>query len=192
MPKTDTTNDMLIELAKRESPSVDEYMSMIVLDRTMGDVVKIRESACDARGFTVNSMIFNAVFEMDVDLIKTIATRVDGTVPNEGQRSGYANLLGDAIEDVLTYTSKDMMTVTPDDPPIIAMATVLVYVATKQAGTNYMARKERNLASQMILERTGGRKVAPTRPALETKYVEPEWLGAPEGKDGKREEDNRA
>lgn len=176
-----TTKDTLTALTKVETPSIDEYMSRVVLDRTMGDVVKIRETACDARGYTVNSMIFNAVFEMDVDLIKTIATRVDGTVPDENSRSGYANLLGDAIEDVLSYSSKDMMTVVPSDPPIIAMAKVLVYVATKQAGTNYMARKERNLASQMILERTGGRKVAPTRLALETKYVEPEWMGLPDG-----------
>ena len=172
---------MQTEIIKLEYPSVDEYMSRVVLERTMGDVVKMRECANDARSFTVNSMIFNAVFEMDVDLIKTITTRVDGTVPNEGERGGYANLLGDAIEDVLSYTSKDMITITPEDPPIIAMAKVLVYVSTKQAGTNYMARKERNLASQMILERTGGRKVSPTRPALETKYVEPDWMGVQEG-----------
>lgn len=160
---------------------MDEYMTRVVLDHTMGDVVKNRESANTARAYAVNSMIFNAVFEMDVDLIKTIATRVDGTVPDENKRSGYANLLGDAIEDVLSYTSKDMVTITPEDPPIIAMAKVLVHVATKQAGTNYMARKERNLASQMILERTGGRKVAPTKPQLETKYVEPQWMELPSG-----------
>lgn len=168
-------------LAKLEPPTVDEYLSRVVLEHTMGDIVKHREHSKTARDFAVNSMVFNAVFEMDVDLIKTIATRVDGTVPNEGQRSGYANLLGDAIEDVLSYESREMITVTPQDPPIIAMAKVLVYVATKQAGTNYMARKERNLASSMILERTGGRKTAPTKPALETKYVEPDWMGLPEG-----------
>lgn len=147
----------------------------------MGDVVRARDDPNQVKAFAVNSMVFNAVFEMDVDLIKTIATRVDGTVPEEGKREGFANILGDAIEDVLSYDRGEMMRIVPEDPPVIAMAKVLVFVATQPAGNNYAKRKERNLASQMILERTGGRKVQPTRPQLETTYVEPDWMGLPNG-----------
>jgi hypothetical protein len=126
-------------------------------------------------------MVYNAVFEMDVDLIRTIALRIDGTVPEEDKRDGFANLLGDAIEDVLSYTQADQLRVTPQDQPVIAMAKALVFVGTQPCGSNYAKRKERNLAAQMILERTGGRKVQPTRLQVETKYVEPEWMKLGDG-----------
>lgn len=161
--------------------SVDEYLSSVVIDKTMQDVVKNRETANNAKAYTINGLIFNAVFELDVELIKTLTTRVDGTVPEEGKREGCANLLGDAIEDVLSYDDREMLKVLPSDPPIIAMAKVLVYVSTQPAGNNMARRRERNLAAQIILERTGGRKVQPTKPLLETKYVEPEWMGLPDG-----------
>lgn len=169
-----------IELTNHDS-SIDEYLSRVCIDKTMQDVVKNRESAPNAKVYTINGMIFNAVFELDVDLIKTIVMRIDGTVPEEGKREGFANILGDAIEDVLSYDSKEMLKVVPSDPPVIAMAKVLIYVATQPAGNNFAKRKERNLASQMILERTGGRKVQPAKPLLETAYVEPDWMGLPNG-----------
>ena len=161
--------------------TIDHYLTSVALDRTMGDVCRLREHATNARAYTINSMIFNAVFELDVELIKTLSLRIDGTVPEEGKRMGYANILGDAIEDVLAYDKSVQLRVLPEDKPIIAMAKVLVCVATQPAGSNMARRKERNLAASMILERTGGRKVQPTRPLIETKYVEPEWM---------KEEDN--
>lgn len=165
--------------------SLDNYLTRACLEFTMGDVVKARENpSYNVKSHTVASMIFNAVFEMDVDLIKTIGLRVDGTVPEENKRGGYANILGDAIEDVLSYDHKDQLYVSASDTVVIAMAKVLVYVATQPAGTNYAKRKERNLAASMVLERTGGRKVQPTKPLIDVKYVEPEWMGLPGGKDG--------
>lgn len=161
--------------------TLDQYMTMVCLDRTMGDVVKARGMANNARQFAVNSMIFNAVFEWDVDLIRTIALRIDGTVPAEDDRDSYANILGDAIDDVLSYPMDERLNIQEDDPPVIAMAKALVYVASQPAGTNYAKRKERNLAAQMILERTGGRKIGPTRPQIETVYEDPEWMQLPQG-----------
>lgn len=186
--RQDTTSDTTKEsqgLIKYGSydTTLDEYMARVCLDRTMGDVVHSREVATNAKQYTVASMIFNAVFEMDVDLIRTIALRIDGTVPAEDQRDGYANIIGDAIEDVLSYEKVNQLQITPSDKPVIAMAKALVYVATQAAGSNYAKRKERNLAAQMILERTGGRKVEPTRPLIETVYVEPEWLQLPGDKE---------
>ena len=167
--------------------TLDDYMTRICLDDTMGNVVHAREVATNAKQYTVASMIFNAVFEMDVDLIRTIALRIDGTVPAEDKREGYANILGDAIEDVLSYQKVDQLQITPQDKPVIAMAKALIFVATQPAGGNYAKRKERNLAAQMILERTGGRKVEPTRPQIETVYVEPEWLQLPEAEEESNE-----
>lgn len=178
MPKQDTTKDTQIEIIKSADyeQTIDHYLTMVSLDRTMGDVCKSREHATTAREYSINSMIFNAVFEADVELIKTLSLRIDGTVPEEGKRSGYANILGDAIEDVLDYDSATQLRILPTDKPIIAMAKILVFVASEAAGNNMTRRRERNLAASMILERTGGRKVQPTKPMIETKYVEPDWM----------------
>jgi hypothetical protein len=160
---------------------MDSYLTDVCCTRTMGDVAKTRETASNAKAWVVNSMILNAVFEQDIDLIKTIITRVDGLVPDEGDRGGYANILGDALDDVLSLTEVEALNITPSDPVIIALAKVLVHTAARPTGSNYMQRKQRNLAASMILERTGGRKTGPTRPTLETKYVEPDWMGLPDG-----------
>ena len=177
-------NDTEIVTAREYDTTLDNYLTFVSLGRTMGDVVRSREIATNAKQYTVASMIFNAVFEMDVDLIRTIALRIDGTVPEESKRAGYANILGDAIEDVLSYEQAVQLQVTPQDPPIIAMAKALVYIGTQPCGNNYAKRKERNLAAQMILERTGGRKVQPTAIHVTTEYVEPEWMQLASGKDG--------
>lgn len=189
--KDTTTNTTAIEHVRSYDVSLDGYMADVCLFRTMGDVVKSREVATNAKQYAVNSMIFNAVFEMDVDLIRTIALRIDGTVPEEDKRAGYANIIGAALEDVLSYERADQLKVVPNDPPVIAMAKALVYIGTQPCGSNYAKRKERNLAAQMILERCGGRKVQPTRIEAQIEYVEPEWmqLGQPEGQDHGEEEE---
>lgn len=178
MPKQDTEKNTQTEIIKSADyeQTIDQYLTAVALDRTMGDVCKGRELATNTRGYTINALIFNAVFELDVELIKTISLRIDGTVPEEGKRGGYANILGDAIEDVLGYEQAAQLQITPEDKPIIAMAKVLVHIATQPAGSNMVKRRERNLAASMILERTGGRKVEPTKPLIDTKYVEPDWM----------------
>lgn len=180
---TNSTTRTEIVSTREYDTTLDNYLTAVCLSRTMGDVVRSREVATNAKQYTVASMIFNAVFEMDVDLIRTIALRIDGTVPEESKRDGYANLLGDAIEDVLSYEQAVQLQVTPGDSPIIAMAKALVFIGTQPCGTNYAKRKERNLAAQMILERTGGRKVQPTMAQIETQYVEPEWMQLQGGSD---------
>lgn len=191
----DTTNATEIVNIREYDTTLDGYMADVCLFRTMGDVVHARDVATNAKQYTVNSMIFNAVFEMDVDLIRTIATRIDGTVPEEDKRDGYANIIGNALEDVLSYDRADQMKVVPSDPPVIAMAKALVYIGTQPCGSNYAKRKERNLAAQMILERCGGRKVQPVRPELTIEYVEPEWMQLPvteEVNDASGDEDQQA
>lgn len=166
----------IIKTRKQYDTTLDNYLTNVCLGKTMGDVVRSRDVAANAKQYTVASLIYNAVFEMDIDLIRTIALRIDGTVPDEDKRGGFANLIGDALEDVLSYEQASQLQVTPLDPPIIAMSKALVYVGTQPCGSNYAKRKERNLAAQMILERTGGRKVQPTRVEIDTQYIEPEWM----------------
>lgn len=183
----DTTSVTAIERIRDYDTTLDNYMANVCLFRTMGDVVKSREVATNAKQYTVNSMIFNAVAEKDVDLIRTIALRIDGTVPEEDKREGYANIFGDALEDVLEMPLSDQLNIKSYDPPVIAMAKALVYIGTQPCGSNYAKRKERNLAAQMILERCGGRKVQPTRPELTVEYVEPEWMQLPTSEEGQED-----
>ena len=159
-----------------EKQSIDDLLTDYCLLKTMGDVAKGRELSTNARSYTVTSMIYNAVIEVDVELIKTIILRVDGTVPSEKKRDSYANLFGDALDDVMSYTKAEQMSVTSEDTPIIAMAKALIYAATQPVGSNFQKRKERNLAANIILERIGGRKIEPKKLAIETVYVEPEWM----------------
>lgn len=173
-------NDIVVATRVYDT-TLDNYLTTVCLSKTMGDVVHSRDVAMNAKQYAVASMIYNAVFEMDIDLIRTIALRIDGTVPEEDKRESFANIIGDALEDVLSYEQAEQMKVLPSDPPIIAMAKALVYVGTQPCGTNYAKRKERNLAAQMILERTGGRKVQPTRLLAEKEYVEPEWMRLGDG-----------
>jgi len=188
-----TTNDTQIVLASRSyDTSLDTYLSDACLFKTMGDIVKAREIATNAKQYTVACMIFNAVFECDVDLIRTIALRIDGTVPEDKKRDEYANIFGAALEDVLSYESASQLNIAHTDPPVIAMAKALVYAGTQPCGSNYAKRKERNLAAQMILERCGGRKVEPTKLEAQIEYIEPEWMqiGTGEGENhGEDEED---
>lgn len=185
-----TTEDTAIERIREYDTTLDNYMADVCIMRTMGDVVHAREVATNAKQYTVNSMIYNAVFEMDVDLIRTIALRIDGTVPDEDKRDGYANIIGAALEDVLSYEHADQMKVVPSDPPVIAMAKALVYIGTQPCGSNYAKRKERNLAAQMILERCGGRKVQPARMEATIEYVEPEWMQLPNQEEGRQDGDD--
>lgn len=169
--------------ADYEWRSNDELLTDYALVKTMGQLVKTSESAVKARDYTLARMICNAVFEVDIELIQTIVSRIDGTIPAEGKTNSYATAFGDALEDVLEFSSKEQMEVTPDDTPIIAMAKAVVYCATNRVGSNLARKKERNLAARMLLERTGGRKIAPTPLQLETEYIEPEWMQLPSGED---------
>jgi len=167
--------------ADYEWRSNDELLTDYALLKTMGDLVKTSENAIKARDYALSRMICNAVFEVDIELIQTIVQRIDGTIPAEGKTDSYATAFGDALEDVLEFTSKEQMEVVPSDTPIIAMAKAVVYAATNRVGSNLARKKERNLAARMLLDRTGGRKTAPTPLQLETVYVEPEWMKLPEG-----------
>lgn len=135
------------------------------------------------RGLTAKTnfcctLIVNAIFETDISAIKEIATRIDGTVPSDKERNKFANIVGDAIEDIMEYTDGSQLKIMPDDITIIAIAKAVYYLATKQVGKNAAARKDRQQAIEMILSRTGGRKTEPVHEVTKLEYVEPEWMHA--------------
>lgn len=166
----------LARLENSNSGDIDQYTTEVCLTRTMGDVVFARERATNARQFFIANLIFNAVAEKDMGLIEIIATRIDGTVPVSSERESFANIMGDAIDDVLEMEDVERTLVYPDDPVIVALAKVVFQLAVCPAKSDYNKKRERQKAVEMVYARTAGRRNEPVRLALEEKFVEPEWL----------------
>lgn len=141
-------------------------------------MVKSREVATNAKQYFVANLIFQAVFEKDMGLIDIIATRIDGTVPLSDERSSFANLIGDAIDDVLDMKRADQIMIRPEDPVIISIAKVIYHIAVEPSKSDPNKRRERQKAVEMIYARTAGRRNEPVRLELEEKYVEPNWLAS--------------
>lgn len=123
-------------------------------------------------------------------LIETIAKRIDGTVPTTSNRDSFANLMGDAIEDVMDMGTEEQRIVRPEDPVIIALAKTVFHIATAQSHGNPMAKREKQKAVEMVYERTNGRRVEPVRPQIETLYTEPAWMLAGEENEDEEDEDH--
>jgi len=159
------------------------YLTQVCLERTVFEVCKGLETCLNARAYFVATLVTDAIFEQDIDSIKQIIERVDGTVPDEKERGGFANIFGDALEDVLDSEEQEQLTIRPDDKVIIALAKATVFIALSHPGKNFQMRKQKNDAVDMVFKRTGGRKTEPTRPMLETTYEDPDWMKLP-GQDG--------
>lgn len=158
-----------------DEQKLDEYISKMCLEYPISSMLQAR-AATNARTYYAASLIYNAIFDMDMGLINQIANRIDGTVPNSEDRDSYANIFGDALEDVMDYDSADQFTIFPTDSCIIALAKATYVIATSEVGTNVQKKKDRQLANDLILNRCGGKKTEPTRPLIETVYVEPDWM----------------
>lgn len=157
--------------------SLDEYFAHACLNQTMKQVVNVRNTAANARMFLVCDMICNAVYDMDIGLVETIVRRVDGSVPERDKRDSFANMFGDALDDVLDMPMDDRLQVRTDDIPIVALAKVCVAIACNpNVGKNPNERKDRQKAADIILQRTGGRVVEPVRIEAKTAFAEPSWL----------------
>ena len=180
-----------VELARESTwskpGSLDEYITGLCLNRTIGEVNRLRETATNARAFFGASLVWNSIwgadgkFNPDINSIKQIIERIDGTVPDKTKRDGYANLIGDAIEDVFEYESVDQMVIYPDDITIIALAKVIIKVSTMDCGNNYQKKKDRQTAIDIILKRTGGKRSEPVKEVASIEYVEPDWMALPKG-----------
>lgn len=170
-----TTNDRLPE------QTLDQYITMLCLERQFIEVLALRENCTNARQYFVAHLLTDAVLELDIDLLMTIANRVDGTVPTEEDRSLFANIVGDALDDVLEMENKNQTVIQPDDTMVIAIAKAIFHISTMPAGRNVSKRKDRNKAVETLLSRCGGRKTKPTSNELVIEYTQPEWLQLPEG-----------
>lgn len=159
-----------------QEQNLDEYTSTVCLTRTVSNVLKQRETAGNARTYFVANLIFSAIFEKDIGLIDTIARRIDGTVPTTVERDSFANIMGDAIDDVLDMDKAEQTMIRPEDPVVIALAKVVFYVANAPTKGNPTLKREKQKAVDMIYERTNGRRIEPVRLEISTKYIDQDWI----------------
>lgn len=141
----------------------------------------MRVNAPTARTAFVASTICQAIFDLDIGLISEIVKRIDGIAPSKGDMDAFSNIFSDALNDVLEYTRADQMTIYPTDTPIIALAKATVAVSVSDPGRNMQARKDRQKAVTMILDRIEGRRSEPAKPTELPEYEEPAWIGLAEG-----------
>lgn len=180
-------NGELSMVVASQAQDLDEYTTTLCLTKTIGEVLRTRERSGNARTYFVCNMIWSAMFEQDMGIIETIVKRIDGTAPVTGNRDSFANIMGDAIDDVLDMECKEQTVIDRDDPVILALAKVVFHIATQPSNGNPVIKREKQKAIDMVYERTNGRRVEPVRPQLETLYEDPEWLT--EGTDGTESED---
>ena len=158
--------------------TIDELYQQTALFKTVGELVRLYQSSLNAKAYFVARTLLDAIINKEIQTIKQIIGRIDGGVPDAQKRKHYANIFGDALEDVLAYPDIEMMALQPEDYVIIAMAKVVVWVSMSDPGNNAQKRKDKQDAIQIILERTGGRKSEPTKQLTTTNYVNPEWMNS--------------
>ena len=163
-----------------QAGAMDQYLTTCCLEKTIGEVNALGMAAQNVRARFGCQLIMQCIFSSDafspdINIIKQVIKRIDGTVPDADQREGYANLIGDALEDVMDMTAADQTQVYPDDLTIIALAKAILYVSMQDCGKNYQKKKDRQTAIEIILERTGGRKSAPVKQTETVSYIAPTW-----------------
>lgn len=141
----------------------------------------------DAAAMLVCRLFTDAVFSSDIYAIQTIVNRIDGGVPNDESQEDYRTLFGDCIAKVLASTSGDQLKVKPDDTVMDALCKSLYDMAVRdiyrdnegrprKPGTE--AKRERDSAMRMILERTGGRKTKVEREHVAELVESADWISA--------------
>lgn len=168
--------DEVLAMVPVNQVGLDDYTARVCLDFSIGELLRMRETATNARAYFVSNLVFSAIFEKDMALIEILANRIDGTVPTTTDRESFANIMGDAIDDVLDMPNRAQVVIKPDDPVIIALAKAVFAIATLPTRGNPVLKRERQKAVEMVYGRTSGRRTEPVKPLLETKYVEPDWM----------------
>lgn len=153
---------------------LDDMLTAYLLRKTVADICMERETTKNARTFVTCDLLLNAIGERDVGLINLIVKRVDGGVPKSDERKSFANLVGDAIDDVLDGPADERNNIDlQNDSGIIALAKAIVLASIEPVGKNVSKRKDRQMAAEILLNRTGGMKTEPVKETSNKIYVDP-------------------
>lgn len=161
--------------------TVDESIANMA-SRKLADVVCISEGmtpehkhftigmlgAKNAADYMVARLFTDAVFSDDIRSIQLIINRIDGGLPKDVDVARYQTEFGDCLNAVMEMTAEEQVKITPDDTVMMALCKNLYQMAVQDIYWNAelgvprrpseAAKKERDAALRMVLERTGGRK----------------------------------
>lgn len=165
------------ELIIANGETVDESIARMA-HRPMSEVVTLVEGLHpkiglpygdrNATQLLVGRLFTDAVFNQDIRAIQLIINRIDGGLPRDVEVDDYQTLFGDCLSEVMQMTHQSQMVLKPDDTVMMALCKSLYSMAVQDIywdeerrrprNPSDAAKKERDAALRMVLERTGGRK----------------------------------
>ena len=158
-------------------------LTHILLDTQFADVLRRVEECTSPRDYFLFVLVRDAVMETDIGALEQIIKRVDGAAPSEEDRDLYANIIGDAIEDVMSWPDYyQVATLDITQPTVIVVAQTLYRIAVRPCGKDPQLRRDKAKAMDIIFQRTGGKKTKPVKEDVQLRFTDPDWLQAlPEG-----------
>lgn len=155
--------------------NIDTLMTTYLTERTTGEIVMHHENAYNIREFVVTDLILSAITERDVELIESIIKRIDGGIPKADERDKFANIIGNAIDEVLELPVSEQADIKSYELGIVSLAKSLVLASLDKPGGNFAKKRDRKKAAEIILQRCGGSKFEPTKLTDVVEIVEPDW-----------------
>ena len=161
----------------------------------MADVVSVSEGkhatigmmhGSTAADYLVARLFTDAVFSDDVRAIQLIINRIDGGLPKDVDVDRYRTEFGDCLDEIMGMEDSRRLMLEPDDTVMMALCKSLYQMAVKDIywdaelktpkRPSDSAKKERDAALRMVLERVGGRKTLAELPR-ETEDLEiADWI----------------
>ena len=179
---------------RKNDATVDEAIERLANDR-IGDVVSIAEGnrfmigmagARNAADFLVARLFTDAIFSQDIRCIQLIINRIDGGLPKDVDVARYKTDFGDCLNAIMSMDDVERTKVVPEDSVMMAMCKSLYMIATKDLywdceklrsrRPSDAAKKERDAAMRMVLERTGGRKTLAQIPSEHEEVEIAGWI----------------
>lgn len=127
-----------------------------------------RMSGANAGLYLVCRLFTDAVFSQDIRSIQLIVNRIDGGLPSDVDMPRYRTRFSECLNAVLSMEDREAVKVKPDDTVMMALAKSLYSMSVQDIywdehkgrlrKPREEAKKERDAALRMVLERTGGRK----------------------------------
>ena len=165
----------------------------------MGKVVRIAEgnhrpyvswpegTSENAAMFLVSRLFTDAVFNQDIRSIKMIVQRIDGGLPKDTDVEDVQTMFGDCLLEILKMRNPERLKVSPKDTVLMALAKSLFDIAVEDIYYDYKKNRpilkpstdrknERDMALQMVIERTGGRRTMTAKAMQQEEIEEADWI----------------
>lgn len=197
MAKTHSANQVTDQAIVINGGTVDEAIARMA-NRKICDVVSVAEGtdsdhlmigirhAKNAAEYLVARLFTDAVFSDDIRSIQLIINRIDGGLPKDVDVERYQTEFGDCLNTVMAMTRVEQTKIDPNDTVMLALCKNLYQMAVQdiywdpehkvKRRPSEAAKKERDAALRMVLERTGGRKTLTDIPIQIEDIEDAPWI----------------